>query len=97
MHGIVISGVGIHIEGCSRGDGGVVVFYVLDAGARETDGDDGEESQDFADEGGYVGDFFFVDAGGPGVAVGVDLLDFRVGEGLDFLAMGGGEIGYSHY
>lgn len=72
-------------------------MYVFDAGAGETDWDDGEETEDFADEGGYVGDFFFVDALGPGVAVGVDFHDFRVGAGLDFLAVAGGEVCDSHY
>jgi hypothetical protein len=85
-----------HVECSSCWDNSLFVFDVLDACSWQADGDDGEETQDFSHERGYIGDFLFDDAFLPCVAVGVDFHDLVVGALLDFLAVLGGKVGDSH-
>lgn len=85
-----------HVEGCAGGEGSFLPLDVLCADAGEADGDDGPEAEDFLDEGGDVGDFFFRQAVFPCVAVGVDCHDFFVGALLDLLAVRRGEIADAH-
>jgi hypothetical protein len=73
---VVVGGVGVHIERRPRGDHNAVPFYRLDGDAGEADGDDGPVAEDLLVEGGYVGDFFFVETALPGVAVWVRFHDF---------------------
>jgi hypothetical protein len=95
--GVVVGGPRVHVEGCPRGDDRVVVRDVLDARAGEADRDDGPEAQDLFDQGGDVGDFFFVQAFLPRFAWSrVYLHDGVVGFFLDFLTLRGGEVAQCH-
>ena len=85
-----------HVESCAGGKGSFLPVDILCADAGEGDGEDGPEAEDFFDEGGDVGDFFFHQAVFPSVAVGVHFHDVVVGALLDFLAVGGGEVGDAH-
>ena len=96
VRGVVVGGVGVHVEGRAGRDEGVLPADVLDAPAREADGDDGPEAEGFLDERGDVGDFFFLQAFVPGVLVRVDGVDLVEGALLDLLAVGGGEVGEAH-
>lgn len=57
---VVICGIGIHVESCSCGDDGAVIFDGFDGDAGKADGDDGPVAEDFLDESGDVRDFLFV-------------------------------------
>ncbi len=76
-----------HIECCSCWDDGVFVFDVLDTCARETNGNDGKESQNLSHESSDIWYLLFHNALLPCVTVGVDLHNFFVGSLLDFLSM----------
>jgi len=86
---VVVGGVGVHIEGRARGEGGAVPGDGHDGHARQADGEDGPEAQGLLDERGDVGHFFLMQALLPRIVVGVDGEDFSVGALLDLLAVGG--------
>lgn len=76
-----------HVERCAGRDRCFLPVDVLCADAWKAHGDDGPEAEDFFDESGEVGDFFFRQAVFPCVAVGVHFHDLFVGALLDFLAV----------
>lgn len=90
---VVVGGVGVHVEICACGDGGVAPFYVFDAASGQADGDYGPEAEGLFDECCDEFAFFFYEAAFPGIVVGVLGLDFFVCALLDFLAVGRGEVG----
>lgn len=85
-----------HVECRAGREGGFLPVDVLCAEAREAHGEDGPEAEDFFDEGGDVGDFFFRQAVFPCVAVGVYSHDVFVGALLDYLAVWRGEVANAH-
>ena len=84
---IVVGRIGVHEECSACWDSGVVVGYGFYANAGKTDWNDGEETEDFAYEGGNVRDLFFLNALCPCIAVWVDGGNFVIGAFLEFLAM----------
>ena len=85
-----------HEESRSGRNGSAVVVDILGAHARQTDGNDGPESQNLLDQGGDVRDLLLKQAALPGVAVGIHGHDLVVGFLLNALAVFGGEVGDAH-
>lgn len=77
--------VSVHVEGGAGWDGGVAPFDVFDRGAREADGDDGPEAENFFVEGRDEGDLFLVKTAFPGVVIRVDFVNLGKSFGLELL------------